>query len=222
MAPNDKRKDSSKPVTRGNTSATPAPSRPRNPTLPQGMRDAGLLATQRVDERAGRSSSRNPEALQSPRDAGSSGIRCRRVEEPATPTLQEDPRMPLGYRDAGPSGLRLPQIEDSSTPTYYLNPVAPQGPRDASPSSELRSGVDDTPRQPSCQYSTPASERTPKRRAEIGVHALMTNTRTDYERRYGKLPANNAPSRASREVITPTPTTAPTIPSDNEDSELSR
>ena len=138
------------------------------------------------------------------------------------PTLQEDPCTPLGNRDAGPSGLRHPRIEDSSMPTYYPNPVVPQGPQDAGPSSELRSGVDDTPWQPSCQYSTPASKRTPRCRAEIRVHALMTNTRTDYECRYGKLPTNNAPSRASREVITPTPTTAATIPSDDEDSELSR
>jgi hypothetical protein len=101
--------------------------------------------------------------------------------------------------------------------------VTPQGTRDADPTSSRRSGVDETPQQPSRASSTPASDTTPRHRPEIGAKALITDTRTNYQRRYGRLPASLAPSRTlSRDTITPTPSTTPTIPSDDESTELPR
>ena len=50
MASHNKQKDVSKPATCGNTLATPAPCCPQDTALPQGMQDAGLLASQQVDE----------------------------------------------------------------------------------------------------------------------------------------------------------------------------
>ena len=247
MASRDKRKDSSKPATRGNTSATPATSRFRDLAPPQATRDADPLGNQRADagspgnqrprveEPATPATSRfrdlaPPQAMRDAdplgnqrADAGSSGNQRPRVEEPATPRQSEDPETPSGSRDAGLSGRRHPQVEDLRTPSTYRSPAMPQGSRDAGLSSERRSRVDDTPRQPSRVNSTPASECTPKRRHEIGVKALLTDTRYNYERTYGKLPASDMLSRAtSRDAIMPTPTSALTIPSDDESPDLAR
>jgi hypothetical protein len=243
MASHDKRKDASKPATRGNMLATPAPRRPRDTALPQGMRDAGSLASQRVDERTKR---RDTEVPQGPRDADSAGFQPPRVDEPTTsrhpwdtetpsgsrdagpsgtrhpwtddprtPARQWDTETPSGSRDAGPSGTRHPWTDDARTPARQRDTVTPQGTRDADPTSSRRSGVDETPRQPSRASSTPASDTTPRRRPEIGAKALITDTRTNYQRRYGRLPASLALSRTlSRDAITPT------IPSDDESTEL--
>ena len=225
MASRDKQKETIKPATRGNTNATPGPSRSRDTALPQGMRDAGPSSYQRsrVDDLTTPQPLRDTETPSGSRDAGPSSYRRSRADDLTTPRPPRDTETPLGSRDAGPSGTRHPRADDYQTPITNRDTVEPRGPRDAGPTSNQRSRVDDTPRQVFRQYKTPAPESTPKRRPEIGVDALLTDTMINYERRYGKRPATFAPSRAtSREAITPTPTTAPTIPSDDESMGLPR
>ena len=201
MALGDKRTRS---TARGNVTSTPTTSRLKDPAPLQATRDADPLGNQRAD-------------------AGSSGNQRLRVEEPATPRQQEDPETPSSSRDAGLSGRRHPQTEDLRTPTTHRNPTTPQGSRDAGPSSKRRSWVEETPRQQPRATSTPASETTPRRRAEIGITALQMESRNSYVQRYGKLPERPATSKTWRgEADTPTPVAIPTIPSEDESHELPR
>src|ERR1700733_9452337 len=208
MSARNSRKNPAKPATRSNYIATPAANQPRDTTLPQGMQD-----------------DRDTESPKGARDAGPAGSQHPRVDEPKTPPQLWDTGVPQSPRDAGPSGLRRPWTDEPparthSAPGSSRDTVAPQGSRDAGPSSTRHSGVDETPRQR--PQNSALSELAPRRRSEIGVKALQTDSKGNYERWYGKQPEHHARPRASIPEATPTPTNTPTIPSEDECLELPR
>ena len=222
MSGRNSRKDPAKPATRSNYVATPTTGQHRDTESPKGTRDAGPPGNYPwVDEPSTPRHEWDTEAPQSPRDAGSSGLRHPRTDDPPARTQVRDTGVPQGPRDADPPGIRHPRIDDPTAQENYRDTVEPQGPRDAGPSSKRHSRVDETPRQLR-QFSS-SNDPMPRRRAEIGIKALQTDTKTNYESRYGKLPGWQARSRAGTiDAITPTPVYAPTIPSEDESLELPR